>query len=333
VSEELIEKSPERIPGWVKRVVPILVSILILYYYFREDDLSGLKQAFENANLWIAIPAILIPLIASWFMRTLIVERHFKWFHGPFPFWSYFWVHGAINILMFINTLLGGGGLLLYQQRKANITWRKLGGILLFRVGVGTGWGMMFVMIPLTLAMQYYGYAEKAELNLYVWWFILLVPGLLFFCSNLGFWFRGFDSTGLGKVLVRDREGEFWTAFREASFRQWLLTMLMIVPPIMLHIVGLYFLSLAFGVKVPFLQFMVVGPLAALIMDLPIASAGLGSTTAAWMIFFSEYGTEESIKVLTLFIPVSRSLARALIGLVSLWPGMREISSMGLSED
>jgi hypothetical protein len=273
------------------------------------------------------VAAILIPQLVYWFFSALIVERNMEWFHGPFPLKAYFWIRGASYILQFINTALGGGGLMIYQQRKGNITWRKLLGMVLFRTGLGL-WGIGFLMIPATLAMHHYGLAEKAEINLYVWWFILIGPGVLFFISTWFFWFRGIDSLGVGKIIVRDREDEFWTAYREARPRHWLLVWAMVLPPFVFTFVGYYFLNLAFEVNVPFVEFMVLGPLAMLIMDLPIAFAGFGTATLAWTAFFGRYGTTADIAALTLFLPFARAVIRAVIGLVSLRPALRDVAGL-----
>ncbi len=107
----------------------------------------------------------------------------------------------------------------------------------------------------------------------------------------------------------------------------------MIIPPFILVVVGLYFLNLAFDIKVPLLEFLVVGPLALMVMDLPIAFSGFGTATLAWMVFFGDYGTEENIEALTLFLPFTRAALRAVIGVGSLRPALKEIGSLALAPD
>ncbi|OGP60388.1 MAG: hypothetical protein A2V67_07860 [Deltaproteobacteria bacterium RBG_13_61_14] len=324
---DTIPIKPPRIPAWVKQAVPVLVSIGILYYYFHDQDWPKFLAACGQADLRPALIAIFLPQLVMWFFSALLVERTIRWFHGPFPFWTFFWIQGTSYILMFLNSALGGGGLLLYQQRKARISWRKLLGIALFRFGM-VMWGMGFLMIPVTLALHYYGLADKARINLYVWWFILIFPGVLFFFGSWFFWFRGTDYTGLGRIIVRDRESEFWTAFRLATRRQWVLTWAMMALPFVLMLVGFYFLNRAFAVNVPLSEFLVVAPLALLVMDLPIAFGGFGTATLAWMTFFGHYGSPENIAALSLFLPFARALCRGLIALVSLRPALKDISSL-----
>jgi len=339
-ASEPARKRP-RLPTWVKRTVPVLGSLAILVYYFHDyfrldlENLSlsagekgiALIAAVRGADLWPAVAAIALPQLVSWYFSALIAERSIVWFHGPFPLLKYFWVRGAMYILMFVNNVLAGGGLLLYQQRRGEVPWRKLLGILLFRVGVGMGWGSMILLIPLTAAMQYYGYHEKARLNMTVWWSILLIPGLLWFISTWMHWIHN-RSTLINRLVVRDRNDEFWTAFRQARPRHWLGVWLMSWPNMILTLVGFYFASLAFGVRVPFLEFIVVMPIAFGIMELPIALGGFGTATLAWMTFFGDHAPEQSIAALTLFVPFCRSACRGSIGLVSLRPALADIATL-----
>lgn len=321
-------KSGFKIPAWVKRTVPVIVSAFILYYYFRDMKWAEFFEACQRADIALAVAAIVIPQVVFWFFTTLVVERTMTWFHAPFPFWEYFWIRGAIYILMFVNTAVGGGGLLLYQQRRGRISWRKLMGMFLFRAGVGVGWGMMFVMIPITLAMHYYGFADKIRINMYVWWGILIFPGLLFFISSWYYWFYDKGTFGLHKLIVRDRYSEFWSTFNQADRGHWVKTWAMSVPPVVIMFVGLYFLNRAFNINAPFLECMVVMPVALLLMDLPIAFSGFGTTTLAWMTLFGNYGEAADIAALSLFLPSARLLCRAAIGGVSLLPALRSLGNI-----
>jgi hypothetical protein len=227
-----------RLPAWAKKAIPILVSVLILYYYFHDQDWRSLWAAATQAHLVAAVLAIVIPQLLFWFFDVLITERHMIWFHGPFSLRTFFWVRGAIYILMILNTSLGGGGILLYLQRKARISWRKLWGIVLFRFGL-TMWGIGVLLIPITLAMHHYGLAEKARINIGAWW-ALLIFGLAWLIEAWIFWHHK-KRFGLSKMVAPNPESEFWTAFRLATRRRWLLTWVMAMPPFALSMIGWYF--------------------------------------------------------------------------------------------
>ena len=90
MADTLTETKPPRIPPWIKKAVPVLVSLAILYYYFHDQDWGELKAACLWVNLWLAVIAIGAPQLVFWFFEALLFERHLKWFHGRVPFWDYF---------------------------------------------------------------------------------------------------------------------------------------------------------------------------------------------------------------------------------------------------
>jgi len=327
MAESPVEKQP-LIPGWAKRVIPILVSVLILYYYFHDRNWHELLDATRQARLWLALLAAATPQLVMWFTTVLLTEWTMVWFHGPFSFWKYFWVRGAIFILQMINNPLAAGGSLLYIQRKTGIGWARLLGIMGFRFQLAI-WGFSVLMIPATLAMHYYGMTEAVKINMRIWW-AFLISQVIFLIGSWIFWHHKLDITLLGKVVVRDRESEFWRAFNMATPKEWLLTWAVILPQILIALVSYYFLARAFEVNVPFWECLVVMPLVLMIANLPIAFGGFGTTTVAWFAFFGDYGSEENIAALTLFIPTARAVIRAVIGLVSLQPAFRDLTTLSL---
>lgn len=309
----------------LRGVLPLAVSVGILYYCLAGQDWQALAAAAARANLWLAIPAIVVPQLISWALGALAVQRSIVWFHGPFPLRTYFWVRGVGYILTFINSALGVGGLMLYQQRKARIGWAKLTGIGFFRVALGL-WGIALVMIPSTLLMQSAGLGAATQLNLYAWW-ALLAFGTAWLVEAWLTWHHGI-SLGLSKAVSRGGRGEFWSAFRESKPRHWWLMWAIFLPQYAGLLVGYYFLNRAFGIDAPFVETLVSMPFAILVMDLPIAFAGFGTATLAWVTFFGAYGSEADITALTLALPTARLLTRALVGVVSLRPGLRDLRTL-----
>lgn len=320
-------ETPKRpiIPNWLKTPLAMMVSGFILYYYFADQDWKKLYEAMAQANIILAILALLIPQLLIYFCDVFITTRHFQWFHGPFPWKEFCWVRGAMYLILLVNSTIGGGGIVLYLQRKTQITWTKFIGLMIFRTSL-TMWSIAILLIPVTLAMHYYNIFEVSKLNPYIWW-TLLSLGLIGFIEG---WFAfHYNKPFLLTRLILNRiENEIWTAFRIASKAQWLLTILWGLIPMIAMLGGFWFLALAFGVKIPILHFAATSLVVMMIMDLPIAFAGFGTTTMAWMIFYSDYGSQEAIASLTLFLPFARAAIRAIIGLVALKPAINDINML-----
>jgi hypothetical protein len=320
-----VKKKSTLVKTLTRRVLPAVISVAILVYYFRNQEWEKLLQSTENANIWLAVLAILIPQLIFWYVEAMAVHKSFEWFHGPFPFWDYFWVKGTGYILLFINTALGASGILIYQKVKADISMERFLGILLFRSAM-LMWGVCIASIPFTLALHYYGHAGLFGNWIYAWW-ALLIFGAYWFIEAWIVWHYK-KSFGIAAIIANQRENDFWTAFHNSKPKHWIYMWAMMFPPFFITLIGYYFVTIAFNVDVPFFYFIVVIPMAIAIMDLPIAFAGFGTATIAWNAFFGDYGTAADIAALTLFIPICRTGVRILMGIISIKPAADEIGTL-----
>ena len=323
-------RSPRPVLRALQRVVPIVVSGAILYYYLHALDWDALRRVASEANLPLAVAAIAVPQLFVWIMGARVIQLSIVWFHGPFPLLPFIWIRGSAYILMFINTALGGGAQVLYQQRRGNLSWTKLTGILLFRVGLGL-WGICMFMLPMTLAVHLLGLEDRIKLDMAIWWGVL-IGGFVWLVEAWLFWHHG-RSYGLSRFLVRDRKSEFWTAFDRSTPRQWLIMWALGLPQMLALVLGYHTLNRAFGIDAPLVESLVVIPLVMVIMDLPIAFAGFGTATLAWTTFFSDYASVEQIAALTLILPIVRMLCRAMIGAISLKPAMADIRELAAAAE
>jgi hypothetical protein len=303
-------------------ILSVLISVLILYFYFHGINWRAILAAVRTANLPLAMLAVLIPQIVTWFCGVWITGKHIRWFHGPFDGWTYAWVRGAFYIVFIINPSIGTGGLLFYLKRKTGISWNKFAGIGLFRFGLAM-WGIGLVMIPATIVLQSSGLAEKIHINMLLWRG-LLIFGAAWLIEAWIYW-RYEKGFGISSMIARNRGDEFWTAFRTATPRQWLITWALNLLPFFFMLFGFHLLARAFNIRIPWIEFMIASPIMFAIAEMPVSFGGFGTTTLAWMMFFGHYGSMENIAALTIFLPAARSVNRGLIGLISLPFAMGEL--------
>lgn len=306
-----LHSSQKRLPYWVRTGIPVTISAIILYFYLFKQDWHQILYAAQNTNFSLAFLAILIPQVIIWFADVLITKNHFTWFHEPFPWKDYFWARGSLYLPLLINTALGSAGIAFYLYHKTHAAWAKLLGILFFRC-ILTIWAITMMMIPATLAMHYWGLTKQLNVNPYVLWLILI----LFFTWFIAAWMTWHHNTNV--LRLRHIYSEFWTAFREATRKQWIQTFIIGGIPVILLLVGIWVLAMTFGINIPFMEFIVAAPLMFLLSELPIAFAGFGTTTMAWFLFFGNYGDEAAITSFTVFLPSARLAARAIIAAISL---------------
>ena len=319
------QKLPQsRIPGWVKTLLPIIVSAGILYYYFRSQDWGKLLDTMSDAYVPLAVLGIAGPQLVIWYTFSLIAHRHLRWFHGEIPLRDLFFVKGATYLLSLINNPLAGGGFFVYQMKKADISVRKLAGIALFRGGM-TMWGFNVYLAIATAATQYYGLGLGERLNLTVLW-IFIIFNMAWMIEAWIFWHYD-KNIGIGKYLVK-RNDEFWSCWAISEKKHWWYTWAAILPSVIFMFLGYYAIALSFGIDVPFFKFMAMIPLVLFISNLPVAMGGFGTTTMAWVMFFPEYNNDPRLLALSLFIPTARMIVRAIFGAFSLPFALKDLSTM-----
>ena len=317
-------KNNIRVPGWIKNIIVIIISGAILFYYFHKFNWLDILIALKRSNFVLAIFSMLIPQLFFWYTEVYITKLLINWFHGDFSFKKYFWVRGAIYFLIMINSSIGLGGIVFYIKQKTKMSWSKLLGIIFFRY-ILTIWGFCFLLIPVGIFMKVYLSDSYGGLNLNIWWAVLSSM----FVLMVGTWIYWHNKTRFNRpILKKKSDSEFWEAFRMATDKQWLTIWLIGLSPYILYLAGIYFQTVAFGMRIPIFRYIVLSPIAIIVADLPIAFSGFGTTTVSFMTFFGNYGLPESIAAFSLFFPFSRAVIRALIGIVSIKPASQELEAI-----
>jgi len=93
-----------------------------------------------------------------------------------------------------------------------------------------------------------------------------------------------------------------------------------------------YFALSLYGITIPFVKLMLFLPLVFLAAALPIAVAHLGTSQAAWLLFFSGNATEAKILAYSLAAHFTFMFCNAVIGLFFLPRASRELTALEASE-
>ncbi len=309
---------------WLWRTLTVLISAGILYWFFRGISFEEIIKEAGDADYLSASLAMIIPVVLFWISDAAYTVKSFEWFHKRVPLGDYFVIKAAAYLLAMVNITFATGGVFYYFIRKTGITIRKQVGILVFReLMVVFGCCIFFAVLALGVYIYDPDLAREAYLD---FWSPVLVAVLLLMFEFWRFWSKGKGL--LLKNLPLWYQDEFWQPFKNPKAGQWVRGMLYMLPAILAYCVGLWITARAFDVYVPFITFMFWIPLVALISALPVAFSNFGTTTAAWVAFFSAYAERADIAVLTLFIPAARLIIRAVIGGAFVPSAMKEMESL-----
>jgi len=293
-----------------RRLIPLLISGLIIYYYAREVNWSELRHALLSANLLLFVPARFLPLFIYLLVDSYLLKLLIDWFHQPLPLRKVVYPRAALYLLALIHIQFSNGGMFLYLMRAAGLKAEKLAGMVVFRFAWSV-WSINFGLTLALLATWIFGWKFYSPLGLglillgigVIWASLALCLGLVFYHHRRH---PGAYHRPLWSIFFLARPHHY---FKVAA---WTLLLALI------GVANNYLCALSFGVRIPIHELVVQLPIAELVAAVPIAFAGLGTTTFAWQSLFRPYASPAVFLSLTIALPVTTYLARAVFALFAL---------------
>ena len=300
-------------PGFLRRAWPWLVGIAILAFIatripldtFRDAVSQGPHLLMAGVNLALILVVLCTDSVSTWIGLIALRMRR--------PLGAVCAARGATYVLLVVNYAVGQGGFGYYLHRTGTTPLRAVGATLFL---IGTNLAALLVMTSIAWLFR------SSEAHASLGWTLLagciaLVLYLVVIVLQVGF-------------LARR---EVLAPLFDAGLRGHALAILGRVPHNALIILGHWIAIRAWGIEVPFEVGMTLMPAVAIISVLPISPAGLGTTQAAMVYFFSEFaagGTvdERQATVLAFGIVyfVYGIIASVLVGLVCM-PFAKRIST------
>ncbi len=309
---------------WGGRILTVLVSIGIIYYFLRDINFEQLREQTKQANIWLALFGAAFPLLIFWITDAAFTVKSFEWFHKPVSFLDYFIIKGALYIITMVNVTFATGGVFLYFKQKTGAPIIFQMGLLAWRITVAVT-GLLVLLVVMTLLFLLFDPGSFQNDN-FKW---ILPAALLCIAILAEVFLYTFYGKGMFLKKLPDNIKDKWLSpFDKSELSHWLFGWGYSVPPIILSMVGQYLVARAFGMEIPFFYFMICVPLTSCIASLPVAFAQFGTTTAAWSIFYlGTYCTMEQIVAVTLFIPTVKLCFRAGVGIIFMPFAIRELES------
>ena len=154
-------------------------------------------------------------------------------------------------------------------------------------------------------------------------------------CNRLGH-LRGdnnFVRGGAPKRTMRERIGRgrfsaIGRTFLEARPRDYGIVIGIKAPSFLLSIVTQYLALSLYGIAIPFAKLTLFLPLVFLAAALPVAAAHLGTSQAAWLLFFSGNASNSQILAYSLAAHFTFMFCNGVIGLCFLPRAIRELSGV-----
>ena len=254
-----------------RRAWPWLVGVAILLVIASHVPLDAFRKAIDRGpHLQLALVDLAVVVV------TLCTDSFSTWIgliacRMRRPMAKVFAVRGATYVLFLINYALGQGGFGFYLRRSGASTQNAVGATLFL---IGTNLATLLLLTTLALALH--GRADDPKL-----WWILIGCDLAFAI------YLAVIALAPGMLVRR----EVLAPLFGAALRGHALAVLGRLPHAAVIIVGVWLAARTWGIAVPFGIGMALAPIIVIASVLPIAPAGLGTTQAALVYFFSAYAS------------------------------------------
>lgn len=289
----------------IRRVVPVVLTVTVLALIARRIPLDRLADALRDAN-YAAFLVVMIPNTIVYFCwDTLILKIVLGWFHGDVPYQDLLPIRAASYVVGFFNTNAGRGALAAYLWRRLHTPFLELGGTVMFLVLTE------YTQLVLWAMLGVFGFRTD------------VTTGLLPIAAAVAlFWIAFFAYTRLHVTpsralqwLFAPREWLVLRTFRRATAVRYAQIVLLRAPMFLVSLGAHYYGAHAFGIYIPFRQMLTFLPVIFMVAALPVTVAHLGTTQAAWLLFFGRFASAPRLLAFSLVAHFTFAATRALLGL------------------
>jgi hypothetical protein len=289
-----------------RRIGAILTTAIVLALFVRRIPLDRVASALHDAD-YVRFLAIMIPNTVVYFCwDTLVLEAVVGWFHGQVPYRDLLPVRAASYVVGFFNTNAGRGALAAYLRRRLDVPFLELGGTVIFLMLTE------YTQLVLWALLGVFGFRTEVTSRLLplaggvaVFWIVFFAYARLHVTPRRAL-----------RWLFAPREWVVFRTFRRASAARYVQVVLLRAPMFLFSLVAHYYAAHAFGIDIPFGAMLTFLPVIFMAAALPVTVAHLGTTQAAWLLFFGQYATAPQLLAFSLAAHLTFAATRAILGLL-----------------
>ncbi|MBI4469647.1 MAG: flippase-like domain-containing protein [Acidobacteria bacterium] len=288
--------------------IPPALTVLIFYFIFNRIPVAKLMEALRSAE-YVRFLALMIPnslLFFAW--DTLVLCTVIRWFHGPVAYTELLPIRASSYVVAFLNTNAARGALALYLSRRLRAPFLQMGSTVIFLVLTEythlVSWATLGII----------SFRSEAAGRL-IWVPPVVAAFWLFFLLYARL---GITPTRALRWLTAPREWSLFRTFKIAPVRRYPQVVLLRAPMFFVSLCIHYQAAKSFGIDIPFGQMLTFLPVIFMLGALPITVAHLGTTQAAWILFFSPYATPPRLLAFSLAAHLTFSLVRVAVGVAFL---------------
>lgn len=308
-----------------RKTLPYFGTLLIFALIFWRIPITQVGAALGQAPV-VKFFALFLPFCAFyWTIDSVCLTWVVRRFNAPLRLRDIMPIRASMYLLALINTNLGQGGVAWYLHRKTRVPFLELLSSILFIAVVEVYQLFLFS----TLGVIFYHSTSSSQSEMVRVLRIAYVIAWLLLAAVIAFFAQARRSSRIGAWITASRFGPIAGTFLAARPLDYAIVLGIKAPGFVLSVLTQYCALSLFSIAIPFVRLILFLPLVFLAAALPISVAHLGTSQAAWLLFFSGSAPDARILAYSLAAHFTFMFCNGLIGLFYLPRASRELTTLG----
>ena len=307
-----------------RRALPYLGTFLIFTLIFWRIPVARVAVALKQAPA-LKFVGVFLPYSAIyWLIDSACLTWVVKRFNKPLRLREILPIRASMYLLSLINTNLGQGGVAWYLHRKTRLPFVEILSSILFIALMEVYQLFLFSTAGVILFRP--GSRQQAALV-----HLLRVVYAVAWCvlgAIMAFFAQARRNNRVRGWIEHSRVNSVSRSFVAARPLDYAIVLAIKAPSFALALVAQHFALALYGIAIPFFKLVLFLPLVFLAAALPIAVAHLGTSQAAWLLFFSGNAPGARILAYSLAAHFTFMFCNGFLGLLFLPYASRELTAL-----
>jgi hypothetical protein len=308
--------------------LPYAGTLIIFALIFWSVPIAKVGGALEHVPV-LKFLGVFLPFSAFyWMIDSMCLTWVIRRFNAPLSLRDIAPIRASMYVLALVNSNLGQGGVAWYLHRRAGIPFLEVLSSILFIALMEVYQLFLFS----TVGVIFYRPVSVSQRTIVQFLRVAYGAAWILLCALIGFFARARSRGGLRGWLDARGLWMLTRSFFQARPRDYVIVLAIKAPSFLASLLVQFAALSLYGISIPLAKLVLFLPLVFLAAALPIAVAHLGTSQAAWLLFFSGNAPPAQILAYSLAAHFTFMFCNGLIGLFFLPRAARELSGLGTEQ-
>jgi hypothetical protein len=311
----------------VRRALPYAGTIVIFVLIFWRIPVAAVGASLRGTPV-LKFVALFLPFSSFyWIIDSLCLAWVVNRFNTAIALRDIMPVRASMYVLSLLNSNLGQGGVAWYLHRKTGVPFLEMLGSIVF-IGLMEMYQLLFFS---TLGVLFYRPETAAQQAVVHALRYADIGGWILLVVLIGYFGGMRRRKRIANWIAVTRARAIVSAFVAARPLDYAIVLAIKSPAFMVSLLTQYYALHLFHISIPLIKLILFLPLVYLAAALPVSVAHLGTSQAAWLLFFNGSAPDAQILAYSLAAHFTFMFCNALIGLCFLPRASRELTEVEIA--